>query len=190
MPGVVRDFLDAAGAADAVPWDGRPVVSPTDASFCRPQPPAHSWAFGAGPGEGLGTFDPAALSEAEWQELLSGGDPDGGDHGTGNPHEGDPGAWDPGSAEGKEAAGSSGGWSGGAGERGRREAGARRRILAKPPLQRDDGLDQGADDEAMPGVYPQTLNPETSTTTAWTRGRRRGHTGSAAGAGRLAVAWR
>ena len=154
MPGVVRDFLDAAGTADAVPWDGRPVVSPTDASFCRPQPTPQSWAFGAGPGEGLGTFDPAALSEAEWQELLSGGDPDGGDHGMGDPDEGDPGAWDPGSAEGREAGGSSGGWSGGAGEDGRREAGARgrRRILARPPLQRDDGLDQGADDEAMPGV--------------------------------------
>ena len=159
MPAVVRDFLDAAGTTDAVPWDGRPMVSPSDPSFCRPRPLPQSWDTGAGPNEGLGTFDPAALSEAEWQELLGGGDsagglPGGADRGGGGPDEGDPGARDPGSPQERGAASSSGGWSGGAdeGERPEGSGRGRRRILAEPPLLRDDGLDQGGDDEALPWV--------------------------------------
>ncbi|KAK9833255.1 hypothetical protein WJX81_000305 [Elliptochloris bilobata] len=154
MPAAVRAFLEAAGTAEAVPWDGRPVVGPDDDSFLRPRLPVRSWdVTSTEPGEGVGTFDPAALSEAEWQELLAGGDLGGGAPGSGHSGEWAPDGegWD--GADAAAAAGGTSGTSGGSGRRKGEEGGrkGRRRMLGKPPLLREDGLDQGHDDEFMPG---------------------------------------
>lgn len=140
IPGAVRDFLGAAGTLDEVPWDGRTAIDPSD-SFCRPPPPQSTWddSSDKADSDDGGVFDPTLLTEADWQELLAGGDLGGGE----DPDESDSELRES-VVEDPEVGGATGG---------------RRRFLDKPVQAREDGVDLGDDDEFMPGVRPRLCLP-------------------------------